>query len=79
MTTENTHPLLLEIVAPNQLPEKLGGTAKNKEEGQFWPPSLPDMDFGAEGYEKRDQAPPDEAVPGLSTVEGDEPDFKDFE
>jgi hypothetical protein len=33
-------------VAPNQLEEKFGGTAKDKEEGDYWPPSLPDNDFG---------------------------------
>jgi hypothetical protein len=39
-------PELLELVAPNQLEEQYGGTAKDKEEGQYWPPSLPDNQFG---------------------------------
>lgn len=46
ITSGKTLPELLELVAPNQLEESLGGTAKNKEEGEFWPPSLPDNDFG---------------------------------
>ena len=46
ITSSKTLPELLELVAPNQLEEQMGGTAKNKEEGEFWPPSLPDNDFG---------------------------------
>lgn len=45
----NSSPQLLELVSPNQLEEKYGGTAKNKEEGDFWPVQLPDQDFGADG------------------------------
>ena len=37
---------LLELVAPEQLEEKFGGKAKNKEVGDFWPPTLPSMEFG---------------------------------
>tara|TARA_B110000285_G_C14530188_1_gene340429 strand:- start:22 stop:225 length:204 start_codon:yes stop_codon:yes gene_type:complete len=40
--------MLLDLVAPNQLEEKYGGTAKNKEEGEFWPVNLPDQDFGVD-------------------------------
>ena len=46
ITSGKTLPELLELVAPNQLEEQLGGTAKNKEDGEFWPPILPDNDFG---------------------------------
>jgi hypothetical protein len=46
ITSSKTLPELLELVAPNQLEESVGGTAKNREEGEFWPPSLPDNDFG---------------------------------
>ena len=42
----NTCSALLELAAPNQIEEKFGGTAPNKQEGQFWPPSLPDENFG---------------------------------
>lgn len=37
------------MVAPNQLEEKFGGTAKNRQVGEYWPPSLPDLDFGVGG------------------------------
>lgn len=40
--------MLLDLVAPNQLEEKYGGSAKNKEEGEFWPVNLPDQDFGVD-------------------------------
>ena len=46
ITSGKTVPELLELVAPNQLEEQYGGTAKDKEEGQYWPPSLPDNQFG---------------------------------
>ena len=46
ITSSPTLPELLELVAPNQLEEQLGGTAPNKEDGSYWPPSLPDTNFG---------------------------------
>merc|ERR1740117_864346 len=49
ITSQNTCPALLEIMAPNQLEEKFGGTAKNREEGQYWPPSCNDDNFGVGG------------------------------
>lgn len=54
MTTENTHPTLQDLVSPNQLPVTFGGTCKDREEGEYWPPQLPDMNFGVEGYQKKD-------------------------
>ena len=45
----NTSQILQELVAPNQLEEKFGGTAKNKQIGEFWPPSLPDTNFDVNG------------------------------
>ena len=44
----NSSPKLLDLVAANQLEEKYGGSAKNKEEGEFWPVNLPDQDFGVD-------------------------------
>lgn len=46
IVSANSCPSLLELAAPNQLEEKFGGTAKNKEAGEFWPPSCPDTNFG---------------------------------
>lgn len=46
IVSANTCPSLLELAAPNQLEEKFGGTAKNKEVGEYWPPSCPDSNFG---------------------------------
>ena len=47
--SSNTCTTLLELTAPNQLEQKFGGTAPNKEEGSYWPPCLPDEDFGIDG------------------------------
>lgn len=49
ISSANTVPDLLEMVAPNQLETKFGGTAPEREEGTFWPPSCPDSYFGAGG------------------------------
>ena len=46
INSSNSCPELLELVPPNQLEEKYGGTAKNREPGEYWPPRLADMDFG---------------------------------
>lgn len=46
IVSTNTCPAMLELIAPNQLEEQFGGTAKNKEVGEFWPPCLPDVDCG---------------------------------
>lgn len=43
----NSCPDLVRLTAPNQLEEKFGGTAENKT--SFWPPSLPDDEFGVGG------------------------------
>lgn len=46
VVSTNFCPTMLELIAPNQLEEKFGGEAKNKEVGDFWPPCLPDDDCG---------------------------------
>jgi len=60
---------LVELCAPNQLEEKYGGKAKNKEEGEYWPVQLPDDDFLSTAGEA--VATPYEA--------GDDDEFKDCE
>ena len=47
--SSSTCSILVELTAPNQLEQKFGGTAPNKVVGQFWPPCLPDNDFGVDG------------------------------
>ena len=49
IVNKNTCPELLEIVSPNQLEEKYGGTAPNRQAGDYWPPKLPDREFGVGG------------------------------
>jgi hypothetical protein len=49
IVSRNTCPELLELVSPNQLEEKFGGTVKNRVPGEYWPPRLPDMEFGIGG------------------------------
>ena len=46
ISSEPVNPLIHQLAAPNQFEEKFGGTQKNREEGEYWPPYLPDMDFG---------------------------------
>ena len=36
----------MELVDPNQLEEKFGGKAPNRIDGTYWPPSLPNHNFG---------------------------------
>lgn len=48
VSSTNTCPDILEMIAPNQLEQKFGGTAPDREEGSYWPPNLPDTDFGVE-------------------------------
>ena len=43
----NTCPVLLDLVSANQIEEKYGGSATDRECGNFWPPCLPDNNFGA--------------------------------
>lgn len=42
----NTCHQLLELVDPGQLEQKYGGQVPDRQPGQFWPPSLPSMNFG---------------------------------
>ena len=37
------------MVAPNQLEQQYGGTANDRQEGEYWPPRLPDNNFGVGG------------------------------
>lgn len=45
-SSTNILPDLLKLVAPEQLEEKFGGTAKNREPSEFWPPSMPSNNYG---------------------------------
>ena len=80
--SKNTCPELLELVSPNQLEQKYGGTAPNREPGEYWPPRLPDMDFGIGG--KTEGLGPAEKEtyvenPALADDEVNEDEFKDCE
>ena len=45
-TSDSTNDLLKAMVAPQQLEEKYGGTAPDRDD--YWPPTLMDFDFGNE-------------------------------
>lgn len=45
-TTANTNPMLLQMCHPSQLEEKYGGTAPNRNVGEYWPPRLNSTTFG---------------------------------
>ena len=75
--SSNTCSALLELAAPNQIEEKFGGTAPNKQEGQFWPPSLPDMDFGIN--EKSDVANIENKYIDVNAEGEEEPNEDDFQ
>ena len=50
-TTANTNPVLLQMVHPSQLEERYGGTAKNRQQGEYWPPRMNSTEFGHESRE----------------------------
>lgn len=67
-------------MALNQLEQRYGGTAKDKEVGEFWPPSLPDNDFGV--ADQKDMTEFDRNVPDQNrgdegAVEVNEDEFMD--
>lgn len=48
VTTANTSPVLKQLIAPEQLEKRFGGSAANREDGTYWPPRLPAETFGIE-------------------------------
>ena len=54
VTSAATNPMLNELVAPEQLEEKFGGSAPNRQDGEYWPPRLPSDVFGTEDIIVRD-------------------------
>ena len=45
-TTSNINPQLLKMVHPSQLEQRYGGTAKDREQGEYWPPKLNSTTYG---------------------------------
>ena len=46
MTSTTNIPDMHKLIAPEQLEEVYGGSAKNREYGDFWPPKLNSDSFG---------------------------------
>lgn len=53
VVSANTCDMLQELVAPEQLEERFGGTAPNRKEGEYWPPRLPSDHFDNENAVSR--------------------------
>ena len=45
-TTSNVNPNLLKMCHPSQLEERYGGTAKNRVDGEYWPPRMNSTTYG---------------------------------
>mmetsp|Transcript_3953 Transcript_3953/g.5960 ORF Transcript_3953/g.5960 Transcript_3953/m.5960 type:complete len:109 (-) Transcript_3953:26-352(-) len=45
--SSNTCKELQDLVAPEQLEERFGGKAPNREPGNYWPPTLNNTNYGA--------------------------------
>ena len=48
VTSENTCDQITQMICPEQLEQKFGGSAPDRDEGQFWPPNLLSDKFGNE-------------------------------
>lgn len=46
VTSGETNDELTSLIHPEQLEVKFGGSAKNREVGEYWPPRLPSTEFG---------------------------------
>lgn len=53
IVSETSCEMLHELVAPEQLEEKHGGTAPNRKDGEYWPPRLPSDHFDNENAVSR--------------------------